>query len=168
MCRPDRRPCAGTCGVSAKTISLCKLGLAGDPCARSLTTTVAQADGAQSVERARRPRKPKIDCFYVYPTVSGQPRVNATKTAEPEQKAVAEQHAARFSQACRVFAPVYRQLTLAAIGGEIPEAAARRAYGDVRSAWLDYLRNHNRGRGVVLIGHSQGTYLRARHRSPRA
>jgi pimeloyl-ACP methyl ester carboxylesterase len=72
---------------------------------------------------------------------------------------VAEQQAARFSQTCRVFAPVYRQLTLRAIFGEIPASAAAKAYGDVRSAWRDYLRNHNNGRGVVLIGHSQGTYM---------
>jgi Protein of unknown function (DUF3089) len=145
--------------ASAKTVWLCKPGLAANPCARSLTTTVLQADGLQSSEPARRPRKPKIDCFYVYPTVSGQARTNATRTSEPEQKAVAEQQAARFSQECRMFAPIYRQLTVNAIGGEIPDAAARRAYGDVRSAWRDYLRNHNRGRGVVLIGHSQGTYV---------
>jgi phosphohistidine phosphatase SixA len=57
------------------------------------------------------------------------------------------------------FAPVYRQLTLRAIGGQITAAAAQRAYTDVCSAWLDYLRNHNKGRGVLLIGHSQGTYI---------
>jgi Protein of unknown function (DUF3089) len=57
------------------------------------------------------------------------------------------------------FAPVYRQLTLRAIGGQITAAAAQRAYNDVCSAWLDYLRNHNKGRGVLLIGHSQGTYI---------
>jgi Protein of unknown function (DUF3089) len=150
---------AGAADATAKTVWLCKPGLAGNPCARSLTTTVLKADGSRGVERARRARRPKIDCFYVYPTVSGQDRMNATKTAQPEQKAVAEQQAGRFSQVCRLFAPVYRQLTLRAIGGEITAAAAQRAYGDVRSAWLDYLQNHNRGRGVVLLGHSQGTYI---------
>lgn len=151
---------AGVTGTaSAKTAWLCKPGLAENPCARSLTSTVVGADGSQTTERTRRPRRPRIDCFYVYPTVSGQDRINATKTAEPEQRSVAEQQAARFAQECRVFAPVYRQLTLSAIGAEIPAAAARRAYGDVRAAWRDYLRNHNNGRGVVLVGHSQGAYL---------
>jgi hypothetical protein len=138
---------AGAGTASAKTVWLCKPGLAVNPCARSLTTTVVEADGSQSTERTRRPRKPKIDCFYVYPTVSGQATTNATRTAESEQKSVAEQQAARFSRECRMFAPVYRQLTLSAIGGEIPEAAARLAYGDVRSAWRDYLRNHTAGAG---------------------
>jgi pimeloyl-ACP methyl ester carboxylesterase len=30
------------------------------------------------------------------------------------------------------------------------------AYNDVRDAWREYLAKHNNGRGVVLIGHSQG------------
>jgi hypothetical protein len=92
---------AGAADATAKTVWLCKPGLAGNPCARSLTTTVMKADGSESVERTRRARRPKIDCFYVYPTVSGQDRINATKTAEPEQKFVAEQQAGRFSQVCR-------------------------------------------------------------------
>ena len=96
---------AGGGTASAKTVWLCKPGLAANPCARSLTTRVVQADGSQTTERSRRPRKPKINCFYVYPTVSGQNRTNATRTAEPEQRSVAEQQAARFSQVCRMFAP---------------------------------------------------------------
>jgi hypothetical protein len=61
-----------------------------------------------------------------------------------------------------VFAPVYRQLTLSAISdqGATPEEAAaaiHTAYSGVRDAWRDYLAHYNHGRGVVLIGHSQGT-----------
>ena len=33
------------------------------------------------------------------------------------------------------------------------------AYGDVLAAWRDYLAHYNHGRGVVLIGHSQGAYV---------
>jgi hypothetical protein len=147
--------------ASAKTVWLCKPGLAENPCLAPLTTTVIGADGQQQLRRVRRARRPNIDCFYVYPTVSGQPAVNANRRIEPAQRAVARQQASRFSQVCRPFAPVYRQLTLAAIGRPegIPAAAARRAYLDVRSSWREYLRRHNRGRGVVLIGHSQGTYM---------
>jgi pimeloyl-ACP methyl ester carboxylesterase len=32
------------------------------------------------------------------------------------------------------------------------------AYGDVRAAWRTYLHHDNHGRGVVLIGHSQGSF----------
>jgi Protein of unknown function (DUF3089) len=147
--------------ASAKTVWLCKPGLAANPCLAPLKTTVVGADGRQPATRVRRARRPKIDCFYVYPTVSSKPTVNANREIEPEQRAVARQQASRFSQVCRPFAPVYRQLTIAGIGlpDGIPPAGARRAYRDVRDAWREYLRRHNRGRGVVLIGHSQGTYM---------
>jgi Protein of unknown function (DUF3089) len=147
--------------ASARTVWLCKPGLAENPCLAPLTTTVIDADGPAGVERPGRARRPEIDCFYVYPTVSGQPAVNANRRIEAEQRAVARQQASRFSQVCRPFAPVYRQLTLAGIQRPegIPPTAARRAYRDVRDAWRDYLARHNRGRGVVLVGHSQGTYM---------
>jgi hypothetical protein len=147
--------------AAARTVWLCKPGLAANPCLADLTTTVVEGDGSTRVERTRRARRPRIDCFYVYPTVSGQPGDNATRAKDPEILAVARVQASRFSGHCRVFAPVYRQLTIAAIGA--PEggdpAAAARAYRDVLEAWRTYLRRHNNGRGVVLIGHSQGTYM---------
>jgi hypothetical protein len=69
-----------------------------------------------------------------------------------------------------VFAPVYRQVTLAGLA-TADDAAWARAYRDVRGAWRAYLKRHNRGRGVVLIGHSQGTFhlrdLIAREIEPR-
>jgi hypothetical protein len=41
------------------------------------------------------------------------------------------------------------------------QADAAMAYADVRDAWNDYLARDNRGRGVVLIGHSQGARMLA-------
>ena len=35
------------------------------------------------------------------------------------------------------------------------------AYDDVRDAWNHYLQHDNQGRGVVLIGHSQGSFILA-------
>jgi DUF3089 family protein len=147
--------------AAARTVWLCKPGLAKNPCLTSLDTTVVEADGTAQTRKVRRARRPRIDCFYVYPTVSGQPTLNANREMEAAQRAVARQQASRFAQVCRPYAPVYRQLTLAAIGRPegIPLEAAALAYLDVRNAWREYLRRHNRGRGVVLIGHSQGTYM---------
>jgi hypothetical protein len=144
--------------ASAETVWLCKPGLADNPCLDDLTATVVKPSGATRVERSRPARRPRVDCFYVYPTVSSQIAVNATLAIDPEIRAIAVNQASRFSQVCRVFAPVYRQLTLVSIaGGSTPEAAEI-AYGDVLAAWHEYLANHNHGRRVVLVGHSQGTF----------
>ena len=107
------------------------------------------------------PADPKVDCFYVYPTVSDQPTQNANKNPDPPISAIAKYQAQRFSQLCKVYAPIYRQRTIAGIFNPTTNSAeaGRIAYGDVLQAWRDYLANHNGGRGVVLIGHSQGTYL---------
>ncbi|MCW2991968.1 MAG: hypothetical protein JWM73_2562 [Solirubrobacterales bacterium] len=139
---------------------LCKPGAEPDPCRESQATTVEAADGTTKVVTPQNPAKPPADCFYVYPTVSGQTTVNADKSKDPEVLAIARYQAARYSLTCRVFAPVYRQLTVASIytGSAEARAAGRKiAYGDVREAWLEYLRRYNHGRGVVLIGHSQGS-----------
>ena len=145
-------------GASAKTVWLCKPGKAVNPCAESLRTTYIASDGTSTVGIPKAPRRPAIDCFYVYPTVSDQTTTNADLTIDPQQTAIARFQASRFSQRCRVFAPMYRQLTLTGIGRpEVPREALLLAYGDVRRAWQEYWRKHNRGRGVVLIGHSQGT-----------
>ncbi len=141
------------------TVWLCRPGLADNPCESDLTTTVISADGSTTVEEAAPAEDPPIDCFYVYPTVSGQQTWNANLDIDPEQRAVAVQQASRFSQVCKVYAPIYRQLTLKAIleRDGVTEASRELAYGDVLSAWQDYLAHYNDGRGVVFIGHSQGT-----------
>ena len=146
-------------GASAKTVWLCKPGVKPDPCKGSLKTTVVDSDGSSHVETARNARRPRIDCFYVYPTVSEQPTSNANKHVDPQQTAIAKYQAARYSETCRVFAPVYRQLTLSAINTTdgVSQKSVKKAYGDVLEAWRDYLRRYNHGRGVVLVGHSQGT-----------
>ncbi|MCO5327186.1 MAG: DUF3089 domain-containing protein [Solirubrobacterales bacterium] len=126
--------CAGGASAKAdKTKWLCKPGATPNPCVGSLETTVTSSDGATRIETAKNAKKPKIDCFYVYPTVSEQPTINANKDIDPAQTAIAEYQAARFSEDCNVYAPVYRQLTLSAISGTEPvdESARELAYGDV-------------------------------------
>jgi hypothetical protein len=144
--------------AAAETVWLCKPGQAPNPCRESLSTTYLNSDGAGELGDPGFARKPKVDCFYVYPTVSDQPTTNADLTIDPAQTAIARYQASRFSQRCRVFAPMYRQLTLDGINEpSVPSEAVLLAYSDVRAAWLEYMKRHNKGRGVVLIGHSQGT-----------
>jgi hypothetical protein len=131
-----------------------------DACAVDLTTTVIAADGSMTKESWTAAADPKIDCFYVYPTVSLEPTISSDMTQGPAEKGVVRSQFARFGQVCRLFAPMYRQVTmmglLARMGGRpIPEAQAL-AYRDVADAWHYYLEHDNHGRGVILIGHSQG------------
>jgi len=145
-------------GAHAATTWLCKPGANPNPCFGSLQTTVIDSSGGSQVENPRNARKPPIDCFYVYPTVSDDKTTNSDLSIDPEETAIAQFQAARFSERCRVFAPMYRQLTLQAIfGGTPPTAAVQLAYSDVLAAWKEYLRRYNHGRGVVLLGHSQGS-----------
>ncbi|HEV7733511.1 MAG TPA: DUF3089 domain-containing protein [Candidatus Binatia bacterium] len=143
---------------AADTVWLCNPSVADDPCQPSLDTTVLSPTGAVlRVMSISPPRSPKVDCFYVYPTVSDQPTANANLDIDPEQQSIALYEAARYSEVCRVFAPMYRQVTLQGLRDHTGDLA--HGYVDVRDAWHEYLRSENDGRGVVLLGHSQGSYM---------
>ncbi len=147
--------------ASAETTWLCRPGLASNPCLNSETTTVELGNGSSYIEKAKPAKKPPIDCFYVYPTVSSQFAENATEVIEPEETAIAESQASRFSQVCSVYAPIYPQLTIPAIntpGGVTPEGSEK-AYIGVATAFVEYLTKYNKGRGFELIGHSQGSAM---------
>ena len=146
-------------GATPKTVWLCLPGQALDPCVMNLTTTLIGPNGTRHVEHARAAGSPPIDCFYVYPTVSNENRGNADLSVGPEQILVAQFQAAPFSQVCRVYAPVYRQVTNRGLTTPSLHASLSLAYDDVLRAWRDYLARYNHGRGVVLIGHSQGSYI---------
>lgn len=141
---------------------LCRPGRA-DACTANQDVTVVRADGKQKIERFHKADAPAFDCFYVYPTVSMDPTPNSDMTAGPEENHVAAFQAARFTAKCRVFAPLYRQVTLTALRqimtGGTPAVDRGMALADVYAAWQDYLRRDNKGRGVVLIGHSQGSSI---------
>ena len=143
------------------TVWLCKPGMADNPCAGNLSATVIDADGKTTVEQAVSEKKAPIDCFYVYPTVSLQRTTNANLKIEPEERGVARAEASRFSQVCDVYAPMYPQLTKAAIDdpSSISITGEIDAYEGVWHAYLDYMDHYNHGRGVVFIGHSQGAFL---------
>ncbi len=106
------------------------------------------------------PRR-RADCFYVYPTVSDQQRPQATEVVDDVLRSIALYQAARYSRDCRMFAPVYRQVTIQGLGNPstVTPEMREEGYQDVVQAWRHYLRTSNRGRGVVLIGHSQGSFV---------
>jgi hypothetical protein len=134
--------------------------MAEDACRGDLDTTVIGADGSRTTEPFRPARDPAFDCFYVYPTVSSARRTNAPRRVTAELRYVARSQAALFGSQCRVFAPVYRQVTLQGLGsGGFADPVARAtAYADVVAAWKEYLQRWNNGRPYLLLGHSQGTF----------
>ena len=145
--------------ASASVKWLCAPGVAKNPCTPSLKTTLYSSYDKRVGVVTPKPAKRQVDCFYVYPTVSNQDGPVATKAADPEIRDIALFQAARFSQICRVFAPIYRQTTVPALTrGDATAADRKIGDNDVLEAWREYLRKYNKGRGVVLIGHSQGTF----------
>jgi hypothetical protein len=148
----------------AATVWLCKPGQADDPCRDSLKSTTLLANGGQRAQKTPSTRKtPPVDCFYVYPTVSQQPTGNSTLEVTGAETGVARAQASRFQTKCRIFAPMYRQATVAGIFGRATTPVDRElGYSDVKAAWNEYLSRYNKGRGVIFIGHSQGTGVLAR------
>jgi hypothetical protein len=133
-----------------------------DPCNVSLATTVFSPTLHKlRLTHPRRTTKPGIDCFYVYPTVSDQKTTLANLHIDPEERSIALYQAARYSQHCRVFAPMYRQVTVTALDSGNKESPTQLAVpvNDVRAAFATYLRRYNHGRGFVLLGHSQGSFV---------
>ena len=148
---------------SASTVWLCRPGLRPGLCAPGLSTTrfaLTPAEHRLGVVHPRAGRR-GIDCFYVYPTVSDQKTTNANLRVDAEERSITLYQASRFSSVCRVFAPMYRQLTVSAIAdpNHVSGPGAALAYQSLLSAWHTYLARYNHGRGIVLIGHSQGAYL---------
>ena len=131
-----------------------------DTCDDDTSVTMINADGTTEVATFTPDPDAPVDCFYAYPTASEDLTMNSDLIAGRE-KEVAYQQAARLSSVCRMFAPTYRSVTLAGLFN--PPAGVDRAsawmipFEDVKDAWNHYLANDNQGRGVILLGHSQGT-----------
>ncbi len=121
------------------------------------------AHGATTIQDARAGASSAFDCFYVYPTVSTESSDNADLRVQAAEVGTAIAQAARFSQVCRVWAPMYRQVTLAGLVRELSAGADLQAdtvaYDSLLSAWQDYLAHDNHGRPVIFIGHSQGAAM---------
>ncbi len=147
--------------AASSTVWLCRPNQSPDPCTSSRVATAVSSNGTTSRSRApASSRARRFDCFYVYPTVSPEPSENADLTVQPAEVAAAVVQASRFSQLCTVWAPMYRQVTVAGlqqVAGLRPAAAI--AYQSLLAAWHDYLAHDNHGRPIIFIGHSQGASL---------
>ena len=152
-------PATRPLGTASGTVWLCNPDQAADPCTTSRAATAVTGRGTASVSLARTSAAAsRFDCFYVYPTVSKEPAVNADLTVQASERAAAVVQASRFSQRCTVWAPMYRQVTLGGLA-RAPKSALAVAYASLVSGWKDYLAHDNHGRPIIFIGHSQGSAM---------
>lgn len=146
---------------------LCLPGRA-DACAVDLSATSVSNRASLRRQDFKPASKPKVDCFYVYPTVSLDAGVTSDLDPGAEERRVVAAQFARFASVCRTFAPMYRQVTATALQTALsretsfPAYRQSLGYADVLAAWRQYMRNDNQGRGVVLIGDGQGAELLSR------
>jgi len=147
--------------VAPKTVWLCRPGATSDPCSIKLDLTVLRANHTKIRVPVADAPTPRVDCFYVYPTVSTESTINSNLVIQPAEVDVAVAQAARFSQVCRVWAPMYRQVTTGGLKtqGLTDNRFQQIAYASLLSAWQDYLAHDNDGRPIVFIGHSQGAAM---------
>ena len=111
--------------------------------------------------------KAPIDCFYVYPTISTDTTPQQRHDAGPggdERRSCSSSRASHRSAArLRRCTARSRSRGLQPVSGHRRADPARSSkgvqYDDVRDAWQHYLKNDNQGRGVVLVGHSQGSFI---------
>lgn len=107
----------------------------------------------------------KVDVFYIHPTTNYRGNGWNAALDDPNINQITDQgtikhQASAFNGCCRIFAPRYRQATLAAFmaeAGENGRLALALAYQDVRAAFDYYLRQENGGRPFIIASHSQGT-----------
>jgi hypothetical protein len=146
---------------------LCLPGTEG-ACDANQDATIVAANGTMKPETFVPAKAAPVDCFYVYPTVSRDPGVNSDMLPGPEEMGVVAAQFARFGGVCTTYAPLYRQFTLTALVARqagkpmTMPADPEMAYHDVVDAWNYYLEHYNKGRPVVLVGHSQGSGMLTR------
>jgi hypothetical protein len=161
---PVTTPTGGSRAASATpTVWLCQPGMTDDPCVQDLATTAITATGTTSISSPKPTTSTAFACFYVYGTVSREPSVNADlKRGKAEITAALEQ-ATPFSPVCQMYAPIYRQVTLADLAAHpdlnFGPAETVTAYDSIQAGFEDFLTHQLDGRPFVVIGDSQGAAM---------
>jgi len=109
-----------------------------------------------------------VDVFYIYPTLdlsSGNwnADIHNKRLNKRIAKTAIRNQASVFNGCCKVYAPRYRQGTLACFYDKTGKGSGAKAlelaYADVREAFRYYIKNYNHGRPFIIAGHSQGTLM---------
>ena len=106
-----------------------------------------------------------VAVFFVHPTSYLKKTHWNAPLDDPQARQIGElmvrANASVFADAAEVWAPRYRQATLGAFLSDLPAArqAHDLAYADVAEAFAAFVAAQPRGRGIVLAGHSQGSFI---------
>ena len=109
----------------------------------------------------------KADVFFIHPTSFFGETDTSSWNAWLSDEVVNQEtgyksiifQATVFNGSCRVFAPRYRQANMEVfykMGTPRATEAFDLAYSDVKTAFQYYLKNENKGRPIIIAGHSQG------------
>ncbi len=108
----------------------------------------------------------EVDVFFVYPTVVDDPFVTNMDWRLESHRVPAQIVTARdtgmFQGIANVYAPFYRQLSMASATGTLKTGNLdtphfQVGFRDVEAAFLYYMEHWNNGRPLILLGHSQGS-----------
>jgi hypothetical protein len=142
---------------------LCRPDRATDACRGDLDTTELYRDGTRAVVPFVPAAAPRVDCFYVYPTVDPGmvPGNHIDFTDTSIMREVTRFQIARFGSVCRLFVPLYRQVTIATYLASPEERKERlaAAFDDVLDGFRWYRAHLDDGFPIVLLGHSQGAEM---------
>lgn len=117
---------------------------------------------------SRKPAKPDkpVDVFYIYPTiysdVSPENMDIKNKTLRASADHLMTAQAGVYSPSANLFAPYYRQMTIAALNPKedlFHNQYFRIGADDIQRAFNYYLANLSDGRPFILAGHSQGSQV---------
>lgn len=105
----------------------------------------------------------KVDVFFIYPTLDfssdgWNADINNQQLNAKIDKTTMRQQASVFNGSCRIFSPRYRQATLYSFMDKTGSGAKalNLAYSDIRRAFIYYMAHYNKGRPIIIAGHSQG------------
>lgn len=114
------------------------------------------------------PKDSLVDVFFIHPTTYTEVRTGMNATidndyinAKTDYSSILFQ-ASVFNRQCRVFAPRYRQAHISAFfmkDKQKADSALAISYDDIKTAFEFYLKNWNRGRPIIIAGHSQGALM---------
>lgn len=107
------------------------------------------------------------DVFFVHPTTAllgfkGNADLSNKNINDATDEGPMKYQASVFNGSCKVYAPRYQQAVLNNFFTKDDlesKEAFQKAYKDVKAAFEYYIANYNKGRPIIVAGHSQGAFL---------